>query len=196
MLSASGGLSSPTVTVESTSNPSAYSFVIGNIQRNKQDYELEITADGKSAGIDRKQSETITIPAKDSFRFLSAERIDQPENGIQIVFSDPVSDAQDLKGLIEIPEISSYIFQVTDNRVNVYFEASQLSKLTLKIHEGIKRPRKSTGKLTLYLFWRTESETSGRNSLCRCHHSRLKKPCHSVPGRQPVCSRFAGYPHL
>ncbi len=138
MLSASGGLSSPTVTVESTSNPSAYSFVIGNIQRNKQDYELEITADGKSAGIDRKQSETITIPAKDSFRFLSAERIDQPENGIQIVFSDPVSDAQDLKGLIEIPEISSYIFQVTDNRVNVYFEASQLSKLTLKIHEGIK----------------------------------------------------------
>ena len=138
MLSASGGLSSPTVTVESTSNPSAYSFVIGNIQRNKQDYELEITADGKSAGIDRKQSETITIPAKDSFRFLSAERIDQPENGIQIVFSDPVSDAQDLKGLIEIPEISSYIFQVTDNRVNVYFEASQLSKLTLKIHESIK----------------------------------------------------------
>lgn len=138
MLSASGGLSSPTVTVESTSNPSAYSSVIGNIQRNKQDYELEITADGKSAGIDRKQSETITIPAKDSFRFLSAERIDQPENGIQIVFSDPVSDAQDLKGLIEIPEISSYIFQVTDNRVNVYFEASQLSKLTLKIHEGIK----------------------------------------------------------
>ena len=57
--------------------------------------------------MDRKQSESITIPAKDSFRFLSAERISQPENGIQIVFSDPVSDTQDLKGLIEIPEIPS-----------------------------------------------------------------------------------------
>lgn len=88
--------------------------------------------------MDRKQSESITIPAKDSFRFLSAERISQPENGIQIVFSDPVSDTQDLKGLIEIPEIPSYIFQITDNKVNVYFEAGHLSKLTLKIHEGVK----------------------------------------------------------
>ena len=127
-----------TITIGSTSNPLEYSFIISNIQRKEQDYDLKITADGEPVGMDRKQSESITIPAKDSFRFLSAERISQPENGIQIVFSDPVSDTQDLKGLIEIPEIPSYIFQITDNKVNVYFEAGQLSKLTLKIHEGVK----------------------------------------------------------
>ncbi|MEO5213898.1 MG2 domain-containing protein, partial [Bacteroides ovatus] len=85
-----------------------------------------------------KQSEEVLIPAKDCFRFMSAERIDQPENGIEIVFSAPLSTTQDLKGLIEIPEISSSIFQISENRVFIYFEANTQNKLTLNIHEGVK----------------------------------------------------------
>lgn len=130
-----------TISVEATNNPTTYSFTIANIARENNDYDIEIKADGKKAGIDHSQKEIITVPARNSFRVLSTQRIEQPENGIQIVFSDPVSDSQDLKGLIEIPEIPSYIFQVTDNKVNVYFETNQLSKLTLKIHEGIKNFR-------------------------------------------------------
>ena len=99
---------------------------------------LTITANGNAAGIDRKQSEEVLIPAKDCFRFMSAERIDQPENGIEIVFSAPLSTTQDLKGLIEIPEISSSIFQISENRVFIYFEANTQNKLTLNIHEGVK----------------------------------------------------------
>ncbi len=99
---------------------------------------MTITANGNAAGIDRKQSEEVLIPAKDCFRFMSAERIDQPENGIEIVFSAPLSTTQDLKGLIEIPEISSSIFQISENRVFIYFEANTQNKLTLNIHEGVK----------------------------------------------------------
>ena len=69
---------------------------------------------------------------------MSAERIDQPENGIEIVFSAPLSTTQALKGLIEIPEISSSIFQISENRVFIYFEANTQNKLTLNIHEGVK----------------------------------------------------------
>lgn len=130
-----------TISVEATNNPSAYSFTIANIARENEDFDIEIKADGKKAGIDHDYSESITIPAQNSFRVLSTQRIEQPENGIQIVFSDPLSDSQDLKGLIEIPEISSYICQTTDNKVDVYFETNQLSKLTLKIHEGVKNFR-------------------------------------------------------
>ncbi|MCI8951872.1 MAG: alpha-2-macroglobulin, partial [Bacteroides thetaiotaomicron] len=103
-----------------------------------EDYQLEITAKGNPAGIDRTQNESILIPAKNSFRFLSAVRIDQPENGIEIIFSDPVSNTQDLKGLIDVPEVSSSIFQIKENKVFVYFETGKLNKLTLNIHEGIR----------------------------------------------------------
>ena len=138
MLTASDGKKSYPVEVTATDNHTRYLFSIRQIPREADDYPLTITANGNAAGIDRKQTEEVLIPAKDCFRFMSAERIDQPENGIEIVFSAPLSTTQDLKGLIEIPEISSSIFQISENRVFIYFEANTQNKLTLNIHEGVK----------------------------------------------------------
>ena len=139
MLSVSGAPTPlPAITIEPTNDASRYSFTLGPIARSNEDYTLEVKADGAPANIDRSLSESVLIPAKGNFRFLSAQRIEQPENGLQIVFSDPLSDTQDLKGLIEISGLSSYIFQVTDNKVNVYFEPNQLSQLSLNINQGVK----------------------------------------------------------
>ena len=137
MLTASDGKKSYPVEVTATDNLTRYQFNIRQIPREADDYPLTITANGNPAGIDRKQSEEVLIPAKDCFRFMSAERIEQPENGIEIVFSAPLSTTQDLKGLIEIPEVSSSIFQISENRVFIYFEANTQNKLTLNIHEGV-----------------------------------------------------------
>ena len=138
MLTASDGKKSYPVEVTATDNLTRYQFNIRQIPREADDYPLTTTANGNPAGIDRKQSEEVLIPAKDCFRFMSAERIEQPENGIEIVFSAPLSTTQDLKGLIEIPEVSSSIFQISENRVFIYFEANTQNKLTLNIHEGVK----------------------------------------------------------
>ena len=138
MLTASDGKKSYPVEVTATDNLTRYQFNIRQIPREADDYPLTITANGSPAGIDRKQSEEVLIPAKDCFRFMSAERIEQPENGIEIVFSAPLSTTQDLKGMIEIPEVSSSIFQISENRVFIYFEANTQNKLTLNIHEGVK----------------------------------------------------------
>ena len=138
MLTASDGKKSYPVEVTATDNLTRYQFNIRQIPREADDYPLTITANGSPAGIDRKQSEEVLIPAKDCFRFMSAERIEQPENGIEIVFSAPLSTTQDLKGLIEIPEVSSSIFQINENRVFIYFEANTQNKLTLNSHEGVK----------------------------------------------------------
>ena len=138
MLTASDGKKNYPVEVTTTDNLTRYQFNIRQIPREADDYPLTITANGNPAGIDRKQSEEVLIPAKDCFRFMSAERIEQPENGIEIVFSAPLSTTQDLKGLIEIPEVSSSIFQISENRVFIYFEANTQNKLTLNIHEGVK----------------------------------------------------------
>ena len=127
-----------------TDNLTRYQFCINQIPRDTEDYQLTITANGSPARIDQTQSEEVLIPAKDSFRFRPATRIDEPENGIEVVFSAPLSDTQDLKGLIEIPELSSSVFQIKENRVFIYFEANQLSKLTLNIHEGVKSSQGKT----------------------------------------------------
>lgn len=142
MLTATNGKgTSYPVEITPTDHPTRYQFTIQAVSLDTEDYQLQITANGTPAGIDRTQTESVLIPAGNSFRFLSAERIEQPENGIKIIFSDPVSNTQDLKGLIEIPEVSSSIFQIKENIVYVYFEANKLNKVTLNIHEGIKSSR-------------------------------------------------------
>ena len=131
-------------TVTATDNSTQYLFEINDIPRINEDYQLAIAADGNSIGINWKQNVNILIPARNSFRFLSAKRIEQPENGIEVVFSSPISTTQDLKGLIEIPEVTNSAIQVKDNKVYVYFEANQLNKITLNIHEGIKDSKDQT----------------------------------------------------
>lgn len=126
------------VNVTPTDNPAKYTFTIAQIEREKEAFNLTIKAEGKRIELDQTRTEKIKIPAKGVFEFLSAQRIDQPENGLQLIFSDPVSNTQDLKGLIEIPELASTIFQIENNKVNVFFEANQVNKLTLKVHEGIR----------------------------------------------------------
>ena len=139
MLSVTGsGTPAPTLSIDPTNDASRYTFLLKQIARADQDYNLELKADGNAAGIDRELNETVLIPAKGNFRFLSAERIEQPENGLQVVFSDPLSESQDLKGLIEMAGLNSYIFQVTGNKVNIYFEPNPLAQLSLNIHQGVK----------------------------------------------------------
>lgn len=129
------------VSITPTDNASYYLFEISGVPREEEDYYLEIKADGAPVGINNKQEQSILIPSKDTFRFLSAKRIDAPENGVEIVFSDPLSATQDLKGLIEIPELPSSIFQIDDNKIYIFFETNRTGALTLKIHEGVKSCR-------------------------------------------------------
>lgn len=67
-----------------TDNLTRYQFCINQVPRDTEDYQLTITANGSPARIDQTQSEEVLIPAKDSFRFLSATRIDEPEMELRL----------------------------------------------------------------------------------------------------------------
>lgn len=125
-------------TLVPTDNATRFAFEITDIPRQAKEYQLTITADGSAAGIKQKQQKNIPIPARNSFRLLAAKRIEQPENGIEVVFSSPLSETQNLSGLIEVPEISNTILQLKDNKAYLYFEQNRLKKLTLNIHEGVR----------------------------------------------------------
>jgi hypothetical protein len=73
-----------------------YRFVVDGVPRRAADYALRIAGNGRPLGADDDEKKVeVTIPAKDSFRFLAARRIDLPENGVEVTFSDAVSTTQD-----------------------------------------------------------------------------------------------------
>lgn len=129
------------VKVTSVDEAARYEFNVESIPRKMEDYAVELVVDGTVADIEQTQSEKIVVPSKGSFRFLSARRIEQPENGVEVVFSDPISEVRDLNGLVDVPGISALVTQVVDNRVLVYFETNKQDKFTLEIHEGIQNSR-------------------------------------------------------
>jgi uncharacterized protein YfaS (alpha-2-macroglobulin family) len=124
--------------VEITNDPRIFQYSIPNIQRQKAAVNLEISVDGNAFGISKTVSKTIEIPAIDVFKVLSAELISDPENGVRINFSDPISTTQDLSGLITIPELSAFTTQIQNNRVILYFERKNMGNFTVNVSKDIK----------------------------------------------------------
>ncbi len=129
------------VVIDASDNSSVYPFTIAGIRRGAEDIDVTLAIDGKRGDMNQTAEAKAVIPAKGVFKFISGKRITRPENGIQLAFSEPISDEQDLKGLITLGGISSYIFQVSDNKVNVFFEETSLSSIVVTVNEGIRSSR-------------------------------------------------------
>ncbi|NDV65272.1 alpha-2-macroglobulin [Bacteroides sp. 224] len=127
-----------TAKVTPTSSPLYFEFTIDDIKKEAENFRIKIEVDGSTLGVDKKISREITIPAKDRFLFLSAERVYEPENGIEVTFSESVSTSQNLKGLITVEGASNVRLQPKDNKVNVFFDPPKGGSVTLKIHAGIR----------------------------------------------------------
>lgn len=128
-----------TVTLDAPAESSnLFNFTISDVPKKQEESKLNIEVSGKPLKIDRVIREEITIPARATFKFISAKQISEPENGIEITFSEPLSPTQDLRGLISLESVSNLTFQVESNKVNVYFERGRRSSLTLNIYQGIR----------------------------------------------------------
>jgi len=128
-----------TINIEPQEKSDHYTFTIPGIKRGDEDVTLTLTVNGEKAGMTKKAEESIRIPAMNSFQFLTGRRINEPENGIQLSFSEPLLESQDLTGLITLVGLSAPVFQIIDDKVNVYFEPYNLSgDVTVTIDKGIK----------------------------------------------------------
>ncbi|MDR1437324.1 MAG: alpha-2-macroglobulin [Candidatus Symbiothrix sp.] len=130
--------------IEPTENARIFRYIVPDIQRRKTDIDLEIRLDGTVFNSSKTVSKTISIPALDVFKVLSAELISEPESGLRILFSSPVSITQDLRGLIRIPELKdNFTIQVRNNQVTLYFDRTNLPEINLSVNREI---RNTTGE--------------------------------------------------
>ena len=131
-----------TITVSPAENPQVFNFAIENIRRQDTDFQIEITANGRPIGTNRTTSVTFTIPTLNSFEVLDASIVYEPEFGIQVVFSDPVSTRQNLQGLIALTgarqERIHYTRQVIDNRIILFFDRSAHQNVEVTVNENLQ----------------------------------------------------------
>ncbi|MDR3261615.1 MAG: alpha-2-macroglobulin [Tannerella sp.] len=156
MVAARRGRESFKPTVEPSDDPYMYRFTLDNILKKEEETGLEIEVSGKTLHVDKTVNETVLIPALHPFKLLSAEIIETPEYGIQLTFSNPVSDTQDLNGLISLEGIASFVSLVQENKISLYFERkNNSSTLNVNIDRGLKsindEPLNQSSSLSLQL---------------------------------------------
>jgi uncharacterized protein YfaS (alpha-2-macroglobulin family) len=139
MLSARIGSSEVDVAVEGEDNVRLFRFAVSGIHRTDENRQLIVSVDGESVGINRSESLSVTIPARDKFQLIEYGIVSSPEYGLRLTFSDPVSESQDLKGLIALQNVSGYTVQVQANQVMIYFtRVAGMAELRFTVDQGLK----------------------------------------------------------
>lgn len=144
MIKAQRGKDKFTPKIISTPDPLIYKFEIADIPKEKEESMLTITYLGNAIEINKTEEEEVKIPAASLFKLLSSELLEEPEHGVCLTFSDPVSTDQDIQGLIYVEQIEHFTYQIQNNKVTLYFERKHsLASLNVHVDSGLKN---SSGK--------------------------------------------------
>jgi uncharacterized protein YfaS (alpha-2-macroglobulin family) len=112
-------------------------FTIENIVRDTDGYNLELSWNGKPIGVELDGKKTIEIPAIGEFKVLDVKAIIDPEQYVLVQFSDPVSVAQNLDGLIGISGVSDLRYTIEGSEVKVFAPKRLEGNFTVAVTEGI-----------------------------------------------------------
>lgn len=113
-------------------------FEIQDVIRGDKAGKVLLSWDGKSLGAEQTGSKEIEIPSLSDFKVMQVKVVQQPEQHIQIDFSDPLDEKQSLEGFIRIKNNTSQRFIVEENTVKAYPAARQSGNTTLTVEKGIK----------------------------------------------------------
>ena len=116
-------------------------FTIGEILRTDKPQELVIKWDGTAAGVNQKGSTTITIPALGDFSVLGVKTQTGEDQRIDILFSDPVDESQELDGLIYIENAPLTTISASSNIVSLIPSSPLQNVYTLFVESSVKNAK-------------------------------------------------------
>ncbi|MCF6365624.1 MAG: MG2 domain-containing protein [Bacteroidales bacterium] len=113
-------------------------FTIDSIVRKKEASSIKLKWNGDVIDVDKDEDSEIEIPAIGDFKLLSSKVIHNPEQYLQLQFTDPLDEKQNLSGLISIQGVYNLKFVIDDNIIKAY-PANRLEQVKkVSVYQGIK----------------------------------------------------------
>ena len=113
-------------------------FCIQNIERGEEKSKLTLKWDGKSIDSNKKGNRIFDVPPIHRFIILDANSVQGDEQYIEIRFSDPLDNTQNLEGLIRVKDVKKVKFQKDRSIVKVYNTGTWPQKTIINVSSGIK----------------------------------------------------------
>ncbi len=134
-----------------TADGKQHAFTVEEVIRKEAASKVKLDVDGASLGISQAQDLEVEIPALGDFKVMSV-KVDQRSNQhVVIQFSDPLTEKQNLEGLININDVGTIDFEIKDNEIRVYPSVRQTGTKTLTLEPGIRNilDYKMTGRISM-----------------------------------------------
>ncbi|WP_167609411.1 alpha-2-macroglobulin family protein [Maribellus sediminis] len=114
-------------------------FTVDSISRMQDEArKVVVKWDGGSLNTDVSGTKELEIPALNTFKILDATVVQQPEQYVNVQFSDPLLKTMDLEGLIEMDNTTNLRFEIDGNSLKVWPGKRVSGVRTMNVYEGIK----------------------------------------------------------
>jgi alpha-2-macroglobulin len=114
-----------------------FQFSIDSVRRTEEPGKVEFSWDATPQLEGLKGSNEFEMPALGDFKIMDIKVIQQPEQYIQVMFSDPIRKKQNFEGLVTLAKDVSLNFTVEGNILKAYPASRQGGDDNLSIQEGI-----------------------------------------------------------
>ncbi|MFN0213261.1 MAG: alpha-2-macroglobulin family protein [Saprospiraceae bacterium] len=121
MLTARQGNKALLVSWQHSEDGRLHQWTVAGVERTNVASSVRLAWSGSPIGVEKNMAEEQAVPPFGEFLVLSAKAVQVEEQYVLLNFSDPISSAQDLSGLVRIDNYNGKLRYVTDgNFVRVY----------------------------------------------------------------------------
>lgn len=114
-------------------------FYVEGIKRENKASSVNLSWNGKPLGVEIRDSREVEVPALDDFKLTGARVSQGQEQYIQLHFSDPLLESQNLEGLVSIIGYgSSFRFIIDGNKLRVYPTSRLVGDHTIQVAAGVR----------------------------------------------------------
>jgi len=118
-------------------------FVIRNISRLSGDASIKLVSRGEPIAVEKNTEEEFFVPSLNTFTLIGHQVIEEPEQYVELRFSDPLQENQNLEGLIQVRQAGKETPRliVDNNILRVYPQNAIEGRTSVVINEGVKNIR-------------------------------------------------------
>lgn len=114
-----------------------WTYSIDSIPRTATKGKLEIAMDGDAIDADESGNANIDIPATGVFSMIMYHAESDPDQHVSLYFSEPLSESQDLSGLVNFQSFSALTSFVVDNELRVFPQSRQTGSQNLLVNSAV-----------------------------------------------------------
>ena len=114
-----------------------FTFRIDSVDRRSVASNLFLKWDGSAVGISKSDKMTIEIPALSDFKLLWNKVLQSPEQCLMLQFSDPISEEQNVEGLVALKNAGEVRYTVDGNCIFVYPNTRLNGTFVVDVNSGL-----------------------------------------------------------